>query len=145
MNAKSKDSANEADKVDTVDPETGEIGGGRAEPAATGEHDGGTGTQAEEGRSGGKAAGKRSNANTKKSPGAGEPERIVTLTLASIDPARRPNPSTVCEVCPAAVWMATPRDVKCFCRLMHYWSWETSKPNELTHCDGLAIASEKED
>jgi hypothetical protein len=41
--------------------------------------------------------------------------------------------------------MATPRDVKCFCRLMHYWSWETSKPNELTHCDGLAIASEREE
>ena len=69
----------------------------------------------------------------------------MTLTLASIDRARRPDPSTVCKVCPAAVWMATPRDVKCFCRLMHYWSWETSKPNELTHCDGLAIASEKEE
>src|SRR5258708_1944454 len=105
MNAKSKNVANDAA---AVDPETGEIGGGWEELAATSEHE----SQAEEGRSASKPAGKRSNANTKKSTGGGEPERIVTLTLASIDPARRPNPSTVCEVGPAAVWMATPRDVK---------------------------------
>ena len=86
----------------------------------------------------------RRSRNTNAGAG-GDPARITTLTLASIDPARRPDPHTVCEVCPAAVWMATPRDVKCFCRLMHYWSWETTKPTELTHCDGLAIASEREE
>ena len=133
MNAKSNDAA-------ALDPETGEIGGAWEEQAATS-----LSPEPEASRSAAERTGKRSNGNTKKSSGGGEPERIVTLTLASIDPARRPDPSTVCEVCPAAVWMATPRDVKCFCRLMHYWSWETSKPNELTHCDGLAIASEKED
>ncbi|MBB5420608.1 hypothetical protein [Paraburkholderia atlantica] len=102
-----------------LDPGTGEIGGGRH--------------------------------GTSRSPGgptsgAGDDVgRITTLTLASIDPAHRPEPHTVCEVCPAAVWMATPRDLKCVCRLMHYWSWETSEPTELTQCDGLAIASEREE
>ena len=102
-----------------ADPETGE----------TGERSRGTG---------------RNPRNTRSGAG-GDEAQITTLTLASIDPARRPDPHTVCEVCPAAVWMATPRDVKCFCRLMHYWSWETTKPTELTHCDGLAIASEREE
>lgn len=69
---------------------------------------------------------------------------VVALTLMQIEPSRRPNPQTVCEVCPSAVWMATPREVKSYCRLIHYWSWESSKPNELTHCDGLAISLEQE-
>jgi hypothetical protein len=28
---------------------------------------------------------------------------------------------------------------------MHYWSWDTNKPIELTHCDGLAIAAERDE
>ena len=133
------------DNSSTIDPDTGEIGAGWGPP----EQEGGRGSAAPGGSR--KGQGSRSNGGTSsstrtaKSRGDGEPERITTLTLASIDPARRPNPPTVCMACPAAVWMATPRDVKCFCRLMHYWSWETSKPNELTHCDGLAIASEREE
>lgn len=83
---------------------------------------------------------KRSQANVTGEAGTG----VVALTLMQIDPLRRPNPQTVCEVCPSAVWMATPREVKCYCRLIHYWSWESGKPNELTHCDGLAISLEQE-
>ena len=108
-----------------VDQETGETGDGS-------------------GSGGGTNRSRRSTkSGTRGESGGGE--RITTLTLASIDPVRRPDPHTVCEVCPAAVWMATPRDVKCFCRLMHYWSWETTKPTELTNCDGLAIASERDE
>jgi hypothetical protein len=94
--------------------------------------------------------GRRSSGSTKRlsnkfSPAGGEPERIVTMTLSSIDPGRRPNPSTVCEVCPAGVWMAAPREVKCYCRILHMFTWKTTEPTELTHCDGLAIAMEKEE
>jgi hypothetical protein len=112
-----------------VDQATGEIGSGGGSTGGT--------------RSGADHRSRNTNAGTRGESGDGE--RITTLTLASIDPARRPDPHTVCEVCPAAVWMATPRDVKCFCRLMHYWSWETTKPTELTNCDGLAIASERDE
>jgi hypothetical protein len=94
--------------------------------------------------------GRRSSGSTKRSSSkassaGGEPERIVTMTLSSIDPGRRPNPSTVCEVCPAGVWMAAPREVKCYCRILHMFTWKTTEPTELTHCDGLAIAMEKEE
>jgi hypothetical protein len=108
------------------------------------EHDEAVADQ-ETGETGERSRGTRRNPRNTRSGAGGDAAQITTLTLASIDPARRPDPHTVCEVCPAAVWMATPRDVKCFCRLMHYWSWETTKPTELTHCDGLAIASEREE
>lgn len=125
-----------------IDQDTGEPGEGWQAPRHESEHAPQGESRKGQGRRNGGAS---SNARTTNSRDAGEAERITTLTLASIDAARRPNPPTVCMACPAAVWMATPRDVKCFCRLMHYWSWETSKPNELTHCDGLAIASEREE
>jgi hypothetical protein len=94
--------------------------------------------------------GRRSSGSTKRSSNkdswaGGESERIVTMTLSSIDPGRRPNPSTVCEVCPAGVWMAAPREVSCYCRILHMFTWKTTEPTELTHCDGLAIAMEKEE
>jgi hypothetical protein len=40
------------------------------------------------------------------------------------------------------VWFATPKEVKCFCRVMHLITWSTAEPGELTNCDGLALASE---
>ena len=105
---------------------------------------------ASEGKPSGVETGRRSSGSTKRSSSkdssaGGEPERIVTMTLSSIDPGRRPNPSTVCEVCPAGVWMAAPREVKCYCRILHMFTWKTTEPTELTHCDGLAIAMEKEE
>jgi hypothetical protein len=119
--------------MEDVDPKTGEIHGMSDSPGGPGRKRSASGS------------GNGTNSRSTQPQGGGDAERITTLTLASIDPAYRPNPHTVCEVCPAAVWMATPHDVKCFCRLMHYWSWETSKPTELTHCDGLAIAAEREE
>ena len=103
-----------------------------------------------EGKPSGAENGRRSSGSTKRSPNkassaGGEPQRIVTMTLSSIDPGRRPNPSTVCEVCPAGVWMAAPREVKCYCRILYMFTWKTTEPTELTHCDGLAIAMEKEE
>ncbi|WP_157003200.1 hypothetical protein [Ralstonia sp. A12] len=48
-------------------------------------------------------------------------------------------PSALCRVARSNAYVD-----KCYCRLIHYWSWESSKPNELTHCDGLAISLEQE-
>lgn len=103
-----------------------------------------------EGKPSGVENGRRSSGSTKRSSNKAssdeaEPRRIVTMTLSSIDPGRRPNPSTVCEVCPAGVWMAAPREVKCYCRILHMFTWKTTEPTELTHCDGLAIAMEREE
>jgi hypothetical protein len=40
------------------------------------------------------------------------------------------------------VWFASPKEVKCFCRVMHLITWSTAEPGQLTNCDGLALASE---
>lgn len=68
---------------------------------------------------------------------------IGSLTLSQVDAKRRPSPSTVCEICPASVWMASPREVKCYCRIMHLITWSTTEPHALTHCDGIALAEEQ--
>jgi hypothetical protein len=44
---------------------------------------------------------------------------------------------------PARAWMAAPREVKCYCRILHMFTWKTTAPTELTHCDGLEIPMEK--
>lgn len=71
------------------------------------------------------------------------PNGMPSTTLMQLDPGRRPNPETVCEVCPASVWMASTREVKCYCRIMHVISWISVDPQPLTHCDGVALAEEQ--
>lgn len=67
--------------------------------------------------------------------------QVGSTTLTQLPEARQPKPSTVCEQCPASMWQATPLGLKCYCRIMHAFSWTTAEPVELTHCDGIAIAS----
>jgi hypothetical protein len=66
-----------------------------------------------------------------------------SLALSQIPKERRPRPSTVCEVCPASLWTASPHDVQCWCRIMHFTSWSTSAPYHRIACDGIAIATEQ--
>lgn len=67
--------------------------------------------------------------------------QVGSTTLSKLPQARQPKPSTVCEHCPASMWQATPLGLKCYCRIMHVFSWTTAEPVELIHCDGIAIAS----
>lgn len=81
-----------------------------------------------------------------KAPAPSKPakvERIGSPTLENIPKDRRPNPSTVCEVCPASMWFATPTEVKCYCKEMYLITWSTSEPGPLTSCDGMIRAMEK--
>jgi hypothetical protein len=68
--------------------------------------------------------------------------QIGSTTLARLQPSKRPNPSTVCEGCPAAVWYARGEKVLNYCRLMHLITWETGEKDPVTSCDGPAIASQ---
>ena len=65
----------------------------------------------------------------------------VSPILQQLPSNRRPNPSTVCELCPGSVWLASPKAVKCYCRVMHLVTWSTEEPNTLTHCDGMEMAN----
>jgi len=66
-----------------------------------------------------------------------------SMALSQIPKERRPRPSTVCEVCPASLWTASPHDVQCWCRIMHFTSWSTNAPYHRIACDGIAIATEQ--
>lgn len=62
--------------------------------------------------------------------------------LALTDP-QRPKPSTVCETCPAAVWHVLPKELRCYCRVMHVIVWSNEEKNPLTACDGREMAIEQ--
>jgi hypothetical protein len=66
-----------------------------------------------------------------------------SMALSQIPKERRPRPSTVCEVCPASLWTASPHDVQCWCRIMHFTSWSTNAPYQRIACDGIAIATDQ--
>ncbi|QIE29822.1 hypothetical protein [Caballeronia sp. SBC2] len=66
-----------------------------------------------------------------------------SMALSQIPKERRPRPSTVCEVCPGSLWTASPHDVQCWCRIMHFTSWSTNAPYQRIACDGIAIASDQ--
>lgn len=81
-----------------------------------------------------------------------EPVALGSAVLAQLPPSRRPHPSTVCEVCPAALWyataavpqpppkMAVPAELKCYCTVLQMISWQTFQPVPITHCDGMLKA-----
>ena len=61
-------------------------------------------------------------------------------TLARLQPDRRPNPTTICETCPAAIWHTLPHDTRAFCKVMHLLVYSKKEPLELTACDGREMA-----
>lgn len=65
----------------------------------------------------------------------------VSPTLQKLDARLRPNPSTVCEGCPASVWFSGKDGVKAFCRVMHLIVWSSEEPNAMTACDGEVMAN----
>lgn len=67
--------------------------------------------------------------------------QVGSMTLARIPESRRPDPPTVCEHCPASMWLVSGMEVKNYCRIMHVYSWTSKEPVALSDCDGIAIAS----
>ena len=64
----------------------------------------------------------------------------VSPTMQRLPKSRRPSPSTLCEACPASVWYVTPKQMRCFCRVMHLMSWRDDEPHEIQECDGYEMA-----
>lgn len=61
-------------------------------------------------------------------------------TIARLPKDQRPKPTTICETCPAAVWHTAPKDIRCYCRVMHVIVWTRAEPNSLTACDSREMA-----
>ena len=67
----------------------------------------------------------------------------LSLTLEKLDSARRPKPGTLCEVCPNSVWFTSPKEGKCYCRVMYLVVWSSKEPNQITGCDGIYVGQEE--
>jgi len=65
----------------------------------------------------------------------------VSPTLQKLDARLRPSPSTICEACPASVWLSGKDGVKCFCRVMHLITWSSEEPAATQACDGEVMAN----
>ena len=63
----------------------------------------------------------------------------ISPTLAALPLFRRPQPGTVCETCPNSVWFASPKAVKCYCRVLFLITWSSEEPNQIMHCDGVFL------
>nr|AFS51494.1 TraH DNA transfer protein [uncultured bacterium] len=70
-------------------------------------------------------------------------EEPQSLVLQELDESRRPKARTVCERCPNSVWFSSPKEVKCYCRVMFLVSWSTKEPNQITGCDGMFLGQEE--
>ncbi|MCA8270367.1 conjugal transfer protein TraH [Burkholderia vietnamiensis] len=64
----------------------------------------------------------------------------VSPTLQRLPVEKRPNPSTVCEGCPASLWYVTSDGLANFCRAMRVLTWSKEEPKALTDCDGEVLA-----
>ena len=66
-------------------------------------------------------------------------EEAPSPTLTDLEAARRPKVKTACEICPNSMWLSSPEDVKCYCRIMHTISWSAKEPSLITKCDGVFL------
>lgn len=59
----------------------------------------------------------------------------------------RPNPSTICEVCPLSMWFVTKEDgaetPTCYCQAMHTTIWTPKQQTVIPICDGQFRAEEQ--
>lgn len=70
---------------------------------------------------------------------------VESPTLAALPSVRLPEPVTVCQTCPNAMWQANEQDVSCYCRVMYVVVWSNKEPRHLTHCDGPWIGQEEKE
>ena len=57
-------------------------------------------------------------------------------TLLAIDESRHPAPEVACASCPTSTWFLSGTELQCYCRTMYLLTWTTSRPGQITACDG---------
>ena len=68
------------------------------------------------------------------------PLSTTSFTLMHIDEELQPKEAVACMNCPLAAWMLEGKTVKCYCRMLYKFVWETPDPGKITICDGPALA-----
>ena len=71
------------------------------------------------------------------------PPTSESPTLAGLDESRRPKEKTACEECANSVWLVSPGEVKCYCRVMFLVTWTSKQPQQITACDGMWLGQEE--
>ena len=65
----------------------------------------------------------------------------TSFTLLNIEESLRPKEPVACMQCPIAIWQLNGHTLKCYCRILYTFVWETHEPGKITICDGPAMAA----
>ena len=69
-----------------------------------------------------------------------EPLLTTSFTLMSIAADLLPKDEVACQTCPMALWQLSGKTVRCYCRVLFGFAWESHDPGKITICDGPALA-----
>lgn len=76
-------------------------------------------------------------------------KEITSEVLMKISPAELPALPMACKVCPAAMWQLTGNVekplIRCFCRVMHSFTWDSRNQEEVLDCDMIYQPEEEEE
>lgn len=76
-------------------------------------------------------------------------KEITSEVLMKLKPEELPALPMACKVCPAAMWQLTGTVEKpllrCFCRVMHVFTWDSRNQEEVLDCDMIYQPEETEE
>ena len=65
----------------------------------------------------------------------------ISPTLLRLTEKERPATSTLCEVCPASLWLRSVESgLKCYCPPLHAMVWQPDNAVSIQECDGYQRA-----
>ncbi|WP_425323371.1 hypothetical protein [Arsenophonus nasoniae] len=74
---------------------------------------------------------------------------ITSEVLLKLKQDALPHLPMACKVCPAAMWQLTGTvsqpSIRCFCRVMHTFTWDSQHQNEVLDCDLIYQEQEAEE
>ena len=69
-----------------------------------------------------------------------EPLSTTSFALMNIAADLRPKDEVACMNCPVALWQLSGKTVRCYCRMLYTFVWETHEPGKIAICDGPVLA-----
>ena len=73
--------------------------------------------------------------------------QITSEVLLKLKEELLPHLPIACKTCPMAMWQVHDKgkEIKAYCRVMHAYTWSTTKPTEILDCDALYQTEEEEE
>jgi hypothetical protein len=73
------------------------------------------------------------------------PYDYLSPSLRHLDVGRRPSSHTLCERCRNSVWVATPSDLRAYCRVLFKDMWSLADKQIILACDGALLGQEDDE